>query len=81
MYPDIEASPIKADLIPGGIVVSDLIYNPLKTELLRQAEMKGCVIHNGLGMFVYQGGYAFEYWTGLTAPIDAMREAVSESLN
>ncbi|SDE81287.1 shikimate dehydrogenase [Fontibacillus panacisegetis] len=81
MYPDIEASPIKADLIPDGIVVSDLIYNPLKTELLRQAEMKGCVIHNGLGMFVYQGGYAFEYWTGLTAPIDAMREAVSGSLN
>ncbi|MBA9085120.1 shikimate dehydrogenase [Fontibacillus solani] len=81
MYPDFQASPIKADLIPDGIVVSDLIYNPLKTELLRQAEMKGCVIHNGLGMFVYQGGYAFEYWTGLTAPIDAMREAVSESLN
>ncbi|MNI55516.1 Shikimate dehydrogenase [compost metagenome] len=80
MYPNIETSPIEVDLIPEGIVVSDLIYNPLKTELLRQAEKKGCIVHNGLGMFVYQGGYAFEYWTGLTAPIDKMREAVSGSL-
>ncbi|MNM89996.1 Shikimate dehydrogenase [compost metagenome] len=80
MYPNIEVSPIEADLIPEGIVVSDLIYNPLKTEILRQAEKKGCVIHNGLGMFVYQGGYAFEYWTGLTAPINEMRVAVSGSL-
>ncbi|MNI95772.1 Shikimate dehydrogenase [compost metagenome] len=60
--------------------MSDLIYNPLKTEILQQAEKKGCVIHNGLGMFVYQGGYAFEYWTGLTAPINEMRVAVSGSL-
>lgn len=80
MYPNIGDSPIEADLIPEGIVVSDLIYNPLKTEILHQAEKKGCVIHNGLGMFVYQGGYAFEYWTGHAAPIHEMREAVSGSL-
>lgn len=80
MYPHPGQSPIDPALIPEGIVVSDLIYNPLKTELLIQAKRKGCRIHNGLGMFVYQGGYAFEYWTGATAPVDAMRAAVLSSL-
>jgi shikimate dehydrogenase len=31
-------------------------------------------------MFVYQGAYAFEYWTGQTAPIEVMRQAVLKSL-
>lgn len=80
MYPHPGQSPIDPALIPEGIVVSDLIYNPLKTELLIQAERKDCLIHNGLGMFVYQGAYAFEYWTGVTAPVEAMRAAVLGSL-
>ncbi|MEF2964848.1 shikimate dehydrogenase [Paenibacillus sp. M1] len=80
MYPVPGRTPLDPGLLPSGIVVSDLIYNPLRTELLLQAERKGCTIHNGLGMFVYQGGYAFEYWTGRPAPIDAMREAVLDSL-
>lgn len=81
MFPNIEEMPIDPDLIPNGIIVSDLIYNPLKTELLRHAELKGCQIHNGLGMFLYQGAYAFEYWTGCSAPIDFMRKAVMDSLH
>lgn len=81
MYPNVEQCPIEPSRIPHGIVVSDLIYNPLKTKLLKQAELHGCVIHNGLGMFVYQGGYAFEYWTGKAAPIEAMRNAVTGSLS
>lgn len=80
MYPQVGACPINPELIPPGIVVSDLIYNPLRTELLRHAEQKGCTIHNGLGMFIYQGAYAFERWTGLPAPIEAMRTAVMASM-
>lgn len=81
MHPHVSDCPLDMRLIPEGIVVSDLIYNPLKTELLVQAEAKGCTIHSGLGMFIYQGAYAFEHWTGLTAPVDAMRAAVLESMN
>lgn len=81
MYPNVDQCPIEPSSIPHGIVVSDLIYNPLTTKLLKQAEFNGCVIHNGLGMFVYQGGYAFEYWTGKVAPIEAMRLAVNGSLS
>jgi shikimate dehydrogenase len=61
------------------MLVSDIIYNPLITMLLKQAEAKGCIIHGGLGMFIYQGAYAFEYWTGRPAPVAAMREAVEQS--
>ncbi len=80
MYPHPGEMPLDETLLPSGIVVSDLIYNPLRTELLIQAERKGCKIHNGIGMFVYQGGYAFEYWTGQPAPVEAMRAAVMNSL-
>lgn len=79
MFPRVSELPIPPESIREGIVVSDLIYNPLKTELLRQGELRRCTIHGGLGMFINQGAYAFEYWTGLTAPVQAMKEPVLTS--
>ncbi|MCD9023052.1 shikimate dehydrogenase [Cohnella silvisoli] len=79
MSPNIDAIPIDATWLKRGAVASDLIYNPLKTAFLAQAEQHGCRIHGGLGMFIYQGAYAFEYWTGQSAPVDAMREVVLAS--
>ncbi|GAB6929515.1 shikimate dehydrogenase [Paenibacillus sp. JCM 10914] len=79
MHPQIGAIPIPAAHIPQGIVVSDLIYNPLQTELLRQSELRQCIVHGGLGMFVNQGAYALEYWTGVAAPLQVMRAAVLDS--
>ena len=61
-------------------LVSDLIYNPRITRFLREAEAIGARIHGGLGMFIYQGAYAFEYWTGTPAPVAAMRQVVEQSL-
>jgi shikimate dehydrogenase len=58
----------------------DIIYNPLKTKLLREAEKKNCVTVDGVSMFVYQGVAQFEMWTGRTAPVDLMRETVLEAL-
>ncbi|MHA6484808.1 shikimate dehydrogenase [Paenibacillus sp. strain BS8-2] len=81
MFPNIEHSPIEAGWMKRGAVASDLIYNPLRTEFLRQAEEAGCRTHGGLGMFIYQGAYAFEYWTGQAAPVAAMRETVLEALS
>jgi shikimate dehydrogenase len=62
------------------MVVSDLIYNPKETLFLRQARLAGAKTHNGLGMFIYQGAYALEYWTGLAAPTSVMRNAVVATL-
>ncbi len=81
MHPDLDASPVDASWIPEGTIVSDLIYNPLETRLLREAKARGCTVVGGLGMFIYQGAYAFEYWTGVDAPVSLMRSAVLEALN
>ncbi len=80
MFPKTDESPIDASWLKPGAVASDLIYNPLKTTFLQQAELRGCRIHGGLGMFIYQGAYAFEYWTGQPAPVAAMRETVLAAL-
>ncbi|MDR9853105.1 shikimate dehydrogenase [Paenibacillus sp. VCA1] len=80
MHPNMAHTPVDTDLIPEGIVVSDLIYNPLQTKLLAESAQKGCIVHGGLGMFVNQGAYALEYWTGLPAPVAAMRNAVLKDM-
>ncbi|WP_211745537.1 shikimate dehydrogenase [Paenibacillus sp. Marseille-Q4541] len=79
MHPNLHETPIDPADLPEGIVVSDLIYNPLETKLLSIAKEKNCVIHGGLGMFVYQGAIAFEHWFGIPAPVNAMRRAVLQS--
>jgi shikimate dehydrogenase len=79
MSPNVSDTPIDPSWLKPGSVASDLIYNPLTTAFLRLAQERGCRIHGGLGMFVYQGAYAFEYWTGLPAPVAAMREEVLSS--
>lgn len=80
MAPNTEETPVDPAWLRPGAVASDIVYNPLKTAFLAGAEARGCRIHGGLGMFVYQGACAFEYWTGRPAPVQAMREAVLGSL-
>ncbi|MDF2722973.1 MAG: shikimate dehydrogenase [Paenibacillus sp.] len=79
MHPNVDEVIIDTSWFHEGLTVSDLIYNPLVTRLLQEAEAKGAKTHGGLGMFIYQGAYAFEYWTGRTAPVAAMREAVLQA--
>lgn len=79
MHPEVHHMPLPEEWLPEGIVVSDLIYNPLTTRLLAAAKARGCKAHGGLGMFINQGAYAFEYWTGRKAPVEAMKAAVLES--
>ncbi|PYI51899.1 shikimate dehydrogenase [Paenibacillus flagellatus] len=79
MHPNVDEVPIDTSWFHDRLTVSDLVYNPLVTRLLREAEAKGAKVHGGLGMFLYQGAYAFEYWTGREAPVAAMREAVLEA--
>lgn len=80
MYPNIDALPVDPGWLAEGAIASDLIYNPLQTAFLKEAQRRGCRTHGGLGMFIYQGAYAFEYWTGVAAPAASMRSAVLEAL-
>ncbi|OXM86165.1 shikimate dehydrogenase [Paenibacillus rigui] len=81
MHPNVDSVPMDTTLVREHMVVSDLVYNPMITKFLRESEARGATIHSGLGMFIYQGAYAFEYWTGVPAPTAAMREAVLQSFN
>jgi shikimate dehydrogenase len=68
-----------ADLGPGQ-VVADLVYHPRRTALLELAADRGAATVEGVGMLVHQGAIAFERWTGTTAPLAVMRDAVLRAL-
>jgi len=71
---------VTAELMHEGMVVYDLVYNPIRTVLLREAEKASAVPVSGLKMLVYQGAESFRIWTGRKAPVDVMEEAVLEGL-
>ena len=73
-------SPLSADLIPTGALVYDLVYNPVKTPLLRVAGEAGADTIGGLPMLVYQGAASFKRWTGREAPFDIMMAAAKQAL-
>ena len=66
--------------LPADSAVYDIVYNPLKTELLRLAQKNGYQTITGLDMFVHQGAKAFEIWTGKQAKPEIMKIAVLEHL-
>ncbi len=70
----------RAMTIKKGVVVFDLIYNPRRTRLLREAEERGATVIDGLDMLVYQGARAFGLWTGCAAPVEVMQHAASAAL-
>jgi shikimate dehydrogenase len=80
MSPQGQDTPLLGEKLQPGLVVMDIVYNPLKTRLLREAEAAGCETIDGLSMFVHQGARQFELWTGLAAPVDIMRMAVEAEL-
>ena len=71
-------SALSADVIPEGILVYDLVFNPRVTPLLRLAQKAGANILGGLPMLVYQGAASFELWTGKKAPVDIMFNKAEE---
>lgn len=62
MYPNVDKSPIDLSLFPHCNAVIDVIYNPLKTKLLTQAESLNMLAINGLEMLVGQAKYAVEFF-------------------
>jgi shikimate dehydrogenase len=80
MTPNIDETPVTSDLLKPDLIVFDIVYNPIKTRLLREAEAAGARAISGLDMLVGQGALAFEKWTGLKAPIELMREEAIKGL-
>jgi shikimate dehydrogenase len=80
MAPDQGISPFPNELLNRFPWVVDIIYNPLQTRLLKEAEEAGCRTLSGLGMFVHQGAEQLKIWTGLEPPQVYMREVVAAEL-
>jgi len=80
MSPSIDRMPVPPGCLKPGMVVMDVIYNPVRTRLLETAAACGCLVVDGVEMFVYQGAIQFEHWTGLKAPLETMRQAVIGAL-
>ncbi|WP_018290599.1 shikimate dehydrogenase [Verrucomicrobium sp. 3C] len=68
-------------LFRPGLFVLDLRYSPPDPPLLQAARARGARTANGLGMLLHQAALAFELWTGASAPISVMREALAASLS
>jgi shikimate dehydrogenase len=80
MFPNIDKTPVEADLLRSDLLVFDLIYNPPKTMLLQKAEEVGADILTGVKMLVYQGMEAFKLWTKREAPEELMFHVVEKAL-
>jgi len=74
MNPNPDGCLIKnSDVFRKELIVSDLIYNPRETKLMRLAKEHGAQVFNGLYMLLYQGAASFELWTGKTMPVEEIK--------
>ena len=58
-------------------MVTDLVYTPLKTDLLLAAEAAGCTVVDGLGMLLHQAVPGFERWFGHRPEVDEAARAAA----
>ncbi len=68
----------RPDSLRRAMVVADVIPNPPRTALIRDAEARGCTVLDGLGMLVNQGVISIRHWTGVDADPAVMRRTVEE---
>lgn len=71
---------IDYDTIRSGMIVSDVVFDPVETKFLKEAKERGARTFSGIGMLVQQGALNFTLWTGEDAPVDVMYKALEEEL-
>jgi shikimate dehydrogenase len=81
MSPSDEESPVPKEVLDKRITVMDIVYKPLKTKLLREAEERGCRTIDGLEMLARQGAAQVEIWTGKKPEIKEIKEDLRRALN
>lgn len=68
--------PIPDTVLHKGMVVCDIVYNPLVTEFMAQATRKGCEVVGGLPMLLHQAAHAFRLFTKHDPPLEVMRNVI-----
>jgi shikimate dehydrogenase len=77
LFPDVDRRlAIVPESLRPPMIVGDVIPNPPRTALLRDAEARGCVTLDGLGMLVNQGIISVEHWTGIVPDAEVMRQTL-----
>lgn len=69
-----EPSPVDYEHIKKGSIVYDIVYRPIVTDLIENAKYAQATVVYGYEMLIEQGAKAFEIWTGLIAPREAMKK-------
>ena len=81
LHPDVDARlPLDPETL-REMVVADVIPNPPRTRLIRDAEARGCTVLDGLGMLVNQGVIAIRHWTGVDLDPALLRAALEDALS
>lgn len=80
MNPAVDDTPVPRDLLRNGMVIVDIVYNPLRTRLLREGKAAGAKTISGIDMLVFQGASAFEKFTEHKAPVEVMKKAAVSQL-
>jgi shikimate 5-dehydrogenase len=80
MHPEVDATPVPAEVLTSDMAVFDTVYNPAQTRLLRLAAEKGAPCIDGVTMFVNQALAQFRLFTGREGDADLMRAVVSAHL-
>ena len=80
MAPDVAGIPINPELLDRFTLVMDIVYRPLTTRLLKEAQARGCATLDGLQMLIHQAEAQFHLFTGLAAPTETMSQAAYAAL-
>lgn len=65
-----------ASFFRPDLVVTDVIYSPPETAMLKMAREAGCKTMNGMGMLLFQAAAAFRIWTGVDMPVAHIKEVL-----
>jgi shikimate dehydrogenase len=74
------ASPVPTRFLRADLVVMDIVYKPVETELVKAAREIGARVVDGRRMLLHQACRQFELYTGAPAPVEAMNAAVEQAL-
>ena len=79
LFPDVDARiALDVETLEPNMIVADVIPNPPRTRLVKDAQAKGCTVLDGLGMLVNQGVIGIKYWTDVDVDPGVMRKALED---
>ncbi|ODS30880.1 MAG: hypothetical protein SCARUB_04009 [Candidatus Scalindua rubra] len=80
MFPEVDRAPVPKNVLREGMIVFDVVYNPIETRLLQDAKERGCHTVNGLTMFINQAAEQFRLWTNIDPPVELMKNVAMDML-